>query len=65
MLSLRGGRTVVVVSHRLSTIMQADQIFVMDEGRIVESGTHQELLARGGQYSEMFEDQSARIPIAA
>jgi ATP-binding cassette subfamily B protein len=48
------GRTTLVIAHRLSTVMDADQILVMDAGRIVERGTHAELLAAGGQYAQMW-----------
>ena len=51
------GRTVVVVAHRVSTVKDCDQIIVMDEGRIVESGTHGALLARGGLYSRLAAEQ--------
>jgi ABC-type multidrug transport system fused ATPase/permease subunit len=53
------GRTVFVIAHRLSTIRNADQILVLDHGRIVERGTHEELLARGGHYRELYEIQFA------
>jgi ABC-type transport system involved in Fe-S cluster assembly fused permease/ATPase subunit len=48
------GRTTLVIAHRLSTVMDADQILVMEAGRIVERGTHRELLDRGGAYAEMW-----------
>ncbi len=54
---LMAGRTCFVVAHRLSTVRDADVILVMREGRIVERGTHDELLARGGFYSELYRAQ--------
>jgi ATP-binding cassette subfamily B protein len=51
------GRTSIVIAHRLSTILAADQILVMDRGRIVERGTHEQLLASGGLYSQLYETQ--------
>ncbi len=55
--TLRRGRTTFVIAHRLSTIMSADQILVLEEGRIVERGSHAELLARGGRYRELYDRQ--------
>ena len=51
------GRTSFVIAHRLSTIRDADQVLVMDGGRIVERGTHEDLLARGGLYAELYRRQ--------
>jgi ATP-binding cassette subfamily B protein len=56
------GRTSVVIAHRLSTILAADQILVLDEGRLVEQGTHAELLARGGLYAHLYETQFKAKP---
>ncbi|MFN9478858.1 MAG: ABCB family ABC transporter ATP-binding protein/permease [Betaproteobacteria bacterium] len=58
------GRTTLVIAHRLSTIVQADQILVMANGRIVERGTHAELLAAGGEYARMWQIQATESPAA-
>ncbi len=54
---LMAGRTSIVIAHRLSTILAADQILVMDRGRVVERGTHTSLLAAGGLYAHLYETQ--------
>jgi len=51
------GRTSIVIAHRLSTVMEADQILVLEKGLIVERGTHEELISKGGLYSELFTRQ--------
>ena len=52
------GKTVIAIAHRLSTIAAMDRLIVMDEGRIVEEGTHNQLLHRGGLYAELWARQS-------
>ncbi|HKO61461.1 MAG TPA: ABC transporter ATP-binding protein [Pyrinomonadaceae bacterium] len=55
--NLRRGRTTFVIAHRLSTIRSADQILVLEAGEIVERGTHEELLAAGGRYKQLYDKQ--------
>src|SRR6516165_8902028 len=69
---LMEGRTVIAIAHRLSTIARMDRLIVLDQGRIVEQGTHAQLLARGGTYARLWQRQSggftdvdAAIPIHA
>jgi ATP-binding cassette subfamily B protein len=62
MARLRAGRTSFVIAHRLSTIRGADTILVLDKGAVVEQGTHEELLARGGAYHALYTSQFAQSP---
>lgn len=58
---MRKGRTTIAIAHRLSTIQDANCIYVLDKGRIIESGTHEELLALGGTYHKMYELQAGAM----
>ena len=53
-----------VIAHRLSTVRNADQVLVIDDGQIVERGTHPELLAKGGLYAELYQRQFREIEVA-
>ena len=57
-------RTTLVIAHRLSTVEHADQVLVLDDGRLVEQGTHAELLARGGLYAHLHRMQFRDRPDA-
>ena len=58
-------RTTLIVSHRVSTVQDADLICVMDEGQIIERGTHTELLALRGEYADLYERQLLEEELAA
>ncbi|MDD3433784.1 MAG: ATP-binding cassette domain-containing protein, partial [Tepidiphilus sp.] len=57
--TLMQGRTTLVIAHRLTTVERADRIVVMERGRIVESGTHAQLLAAGGRYAQLYREDLA------
>jgi ATP-binding cassette subfamily B protein len=54
---LMHGRTALLISHRVAAVKRADQIVVLDQGKVVEAGTHEELLAAGGVYAEVYQSQ--------
>jgi ATP-binding cassette subfamily B protein len=54
------GRTALIICHRFSTVRMADQIVVLEDGRVLETGSHEELIARGGRYAQLFDMQAGR-----
>ena len=58
LLALMDGKTVIAIAHRLSTIAPLDRLIVLDAGMVVEDGTHDELIARGGLYADLWTHQS-------
>jgi ATP-binding cassette, subfamily B, bacterial HlyB/CyaB len=61
---IAAGRTVIVIAHRLSTVRGADRIVTIDRGRLVEDGTHEDLLRRGGRYAQLHRLQVGRADVA-
>lgn len=61
MASICKGRTVFMIAHRLSTVRECDQIITIEKGEITETGTHEELLKRGGRYAYLWNSQTAPI----
>ncbi len=57
-MDLMEGKTVIAIAHRLSTIARMDRLIVLDRGRVIEQGTHAELLALNGQYAKLWQHQS-------
>jgi ATP-binding cassette subfamily B protein len=53
------GKTAILISHRFSTVRMADRILVLEDGHVVESGSHEELVTSGGRYAELFELQAS------
>ena len=65
MFSLSGDKTVITISHRLSTTKMADKIYMLEKGRIIETGTHDELMRLSGKYAEMFSLQAEKYNLGS
>jgi subfamily B ATP-binding cassette protein MsbA len=63
--NLMEGKTTLVIAHRLSTVRRADVIFVLNDGQIIESGRHEDLMRRRGLYSQLYELQFGDRPLAS
>ena len=61
----RAGKTTILIAHRISTVQNADQILLIENGICAESGTHQELLAQGGSYAKLYEQQQLELQLQA
>ena len=57
-------RTTFVIAHRLSTVQNADRILVMEKGRIIEQGTHEQLLSTGGRYAQLYDNELAHSGVS-
>ena len=57
------GRTTIMISHKLSMLRRADRIYFLVDGAIVEEGTHEDLIAKGGHYRELFDQQAAQFSV--
>jgi len=62
---LAKGRSTIMVAHRLTTVVNADRIYVIEDGQVAESGSHGELLARNGRYAELYADSTGEMPASA
>lgn len=65
LLRLRKGKTTIIIAHRISTLQEADHVAVLEEGRLAEYGTHEELLEKGGFYAHIYEKQQLEKELAA
>jgi subfamily B ATP-binding cassette protein HlyB/CyaB len=61
--SICAGRTVIIIAHRLSAVRQADRIVAIERGRIIEDGSHEELMKRGGRYAGLYRGQTGQLEL--